>query len=204
MPRKKSVSGRAKGRSMENMLQLQAQKINKRLRSIEKAGNFGKYKVRELLRFASQNPYVSIKKSRGSKRHKVVVEKVKKSLASQRLIRKKFGEILKSKVFSNIGIKRARKETRASLARTLQGQIGQKVTDEDLDRFYDIVQYAHDVNQESILDKINPSDFNVLVNVAINQNASLSTWISLLNNYVLINNDYMRKEAEDLYYKYVA
>ena len=165
MPRKKSVSGRARAKNIENTLQLQAQKINRRLRALERAGNFGKYKVKELLRFASQNPYVTLKRSRRSRRHRVIVEKIQKSIANQRLIRKKFGEILKSKVFSNIGITQARKSTRETLARTLEGQIGRRVTDKDLDRFYDIIEYSNEVNQESILDKIDPSEFNALVNI---------------------------------------
>lgn len=204
MPRKKSVSGRAKGRSIENVLQLQAQKITKRLRSLEKAGNFGKYKVKDLLRFASQNPYVSIKKARGSKRRRVIVSKVQKSLANQRLIRKKFGELLKSKVFSNIGINKVREETRKTLKETLSGQRDRAVTDEDVDRFYDILQYQKEANQESLLQKVGVSQFDRLVDTAIEERKSLGGWIEMLSDYVLINNEYMRKEAEELYFKYVA
>lgn len=205
MPRKKSVSGRARATNAENQLQLQAEKITKRLRSLEKAGEYGKLNAqKELIRFAQTNPFVSIKKSRGSKRRRLIVSKLKKTIAEQRLIRKKFTTFLKSKVSSVAGIRQARAKMEESLKETLKGQTGREIDQEDVDRFIEIAKYAEEANQESILDKIDPSTFNMLVNVAREQNYSVPQWINLLNDYVLINNDYMRKEAEELYYKYVA
>lgn len=205
MPRKKSVSGRARVSTAENQLQLQAEKITKRLRSLEKAGEYGKLNAqKELIRFAQNNPFVSIKKSRGSKRRRLIVSKVKKTIAEQRLIHKKFTTFLKSKVSSVLGIQKARKNMEKSLSETLQGQLDREVDQDDIDRFIEIAEYADQANQESILDKIDPSTFNMLVNVAREQNYSLPQWVNLLKDYVQINNDYMRKEAEELYYKYVA
>lgn len=204
MARKRSASGRARAKTIENQLRLQAEKINKRLRSLEKAGNLGKYKTKELMRFAQSNPYVVFKKSRGSRRHRILLKKVKMSIAQARLIKKKFSEVLKSRVFSNIGIRNVRAETEKTLKETLKGQLDREITTEDLDRFYDIADYAEKANQESILDKIDASAFNILVNEAIEKQKSLPSWISMLNNYVQINNEYMRNEAEELYYKYVA
>jgi hypothetical protein len=43
----------------------------------------------------------------------------------------------------------------------------------------------------------------VLVEQAKSDNLSSDGWIELLKGYVQINNEYMRKEAEELYYKYV-
>ena len=205
MPRKKSVSGRARTTNAENQLQLQAEKITKRLRSLEKAGEYGKLNAqKELIRFAQTNPFVSIKKSRGSKRRRLIVSKLKKTIAEQRLIRKKFTTFLKSKVSSVAGIRQARAKMEESLKETLKGQTGREIDQEDVDRFIEIAKYAEEANQESILDKIDPSTFNMLVNVAREQNYSVPQWINLLNDYVLINNEYMRNEAEELYYKYVA
>ena len=204
MPRKKSVSGRAKAKTVENTLKLQAEKINKRLRSLEKAGEYGSRYTRDLIRFAQSNPFITIKKGKKSKRHRIVLSTAKMPMAQLRLIRKKFTEVLRSKVFSRIGIIRARKEQRKSLRETLEEQYGKDFTNEDLDKFYELTEYAKQTQQESILDKIPPSEFFALVQVASERNMSISAWINLLNNYVQINNDYMRKEAEELYYKYVA
>lgn len=204
MPRKKSVSGRAKAKTVENTLKLQAEKINKRLRSLEKAGEYGSRYTRDLIRFAQSNPFITIKKGKKSKRHRIVLSTAKMPITQLRLIRKKFTEVLRSKVFSRIGIIRARKEQRKSLRETLEEQYGKDFTNEDLDKFYELTEYAKQTQQESILDKIPPSEFFALVQVASERNMSVSAWINLLNNYAQINNDYMRKEAEDLYYKYVV
>lgn len=205
MPRKKSVSGRARVSTAENQLQLQAEKITKRLRSLEKAGEYGKLNAqKELIRFAQTNPFVSIKKSRGSKRRRLIVSKLKKTIAEQRLIRKKFTTFLKSKVSSVAGIRQARLKMEESLGETLSGQIDEKATQEDIDRFIDIAEYAEKASAESILDKMTASAFNTLVHEAIKESKSLPQWFNILNDYVLINNDYMRQEAEELYYKYVA
>ena len=204
MPRKRSVSGRARAKTAENALQLQAEKINKRLRSLEKAGNYGVYKSKELIRFAQSNPYLSIKKSRGSKRHRLVISKIKKTMAETRLIRKKLSNILKSKVFSNVGIKKVRLETIESLKQTLGERRGEEITEADVDRFYEIAEYASKAREGSIMEKIDPSKFEELVAEAKERNLDVDGWVSLLSEYVIINNDYMRKEAEELYYKYVA
>ena len=205
MPRKKSVSGRARATNAENQLQLQAEKITKRLRSLEKAGEYGKLNAqKELIRFAQTNPFVSIKKSRGSKKRRLIVSRLKKTIAEQRLIRKKFTTFLKSKVSSVAGIRQARLKMEESLSETLSGQMNKKVTQEDIDRFIDIADYAEKASAESILDKMSASAFNTLVNEAVKESKSLPQWFNMLNDYVLINNDYMRNEAEELYYKYVA
>lgn len=205
MPRKKSVSGRARATNAENQLQLQAEKITKRLRSLEKAGEYGKLNAqKELIRFAHTNPFVSIKKSRGSKRRRLIVSKLKKTIAEQRLIRKKFTTFLKSKYSSVIGIRESRASQLSNLKDTLKGQLDKEISQEDVDRFIEIAEYADQANEGSILDKIGPSDFNVLVNEAKKRQASVPQWLEMLNNYILINNEYMRNEAEELYYKYVA
>ena len=202
MPRKKTVSGRARVMTAENRINLQVKKINRRFRGLEKGGNYGTYKSRELQEFVSRNPFLSIKRSRGSKRHKLMVMNLRKATTGQlKLITKKFGEVLKSKVFSNAGIERVRKETRKKVSETLSERMGREMTTEEVDIFYDI---AKEKAESSILDQMTASQFWTLVMVAKDMNASQDTWISLLKDYATINNELLREEAKDLYYKYVA
>ena len=56
---------------------------------------------------------------------------------------------------------------------------------------------------DDIIEKIGPSEFYQLVQVANKQNYNVEQWVELLNNYVEINNDVMRKQAEYLYNKFV-
>lgn len=201
MPRKKSVSGRARVMTAENLINRQVDRINRRFRGLEKGGNYGTYKSRELQEFVSRNPFLVIKRSRGSKRHKLMVMNLRKATMGQlKLITKKFSEVLKSKVFSNAGIERVRKETRKKVSETLSERMGREMTKEEVDVFYDIAKNR----ENSILDQMSSSEFWTLVMVAKDMNASLDTWVSLLKNYATINNEYLREEAKDLYYKYVA
>ena len=212
MPRKKSASGRARGTSPENALLLKIEKANARFRSLEKGGNFNTYASKELVRFAQANPYLSVKtsktRSKGGKsrrgrqpqrRHTLVITKGNIPVAQQRLINKKLNEALNSKVFSNIGIERVRKETRRKVKETLELESGEKLTEKDVDLFYDIAKYKYD----DIIEKIGPSEFYQLVQVANKQNYNVEQWVELLKNYVEINNDVMRKQAEYLYNKFV-
>lgn len=200
MPRKKSVSGRSRGVDAVNRIMIQAERINKQFRRLEKAGNYGSYKSKELMEFASRNRYVSIKKAIGSKRHRLIVKKVRMSIANQRLISKKFDEVLKSKAFYNKGIEEIRRETRKKVTKTLSEEMGRDLTEEEVDTFYEIAKYK----ETEILNKINPSEFYQLVMEAKEKNYGVDEWINLLNNYVEINNEYIRKSAEKLYNKYVG
>ena len=205
MPRKKSVSGRARGKSPDSALVLKIEKANARFRSLERAGNYNTYASKELVRFAQANPYLSIKtsrkKPRGSKqkRHKLVLKKGNIPTAQKRLISKKLTEALNSSLMSNFGIERVRKETRRKVKETLELESGEKLTEKDVDLFYDIAKYKYD----DIIEKIGPSEFYQLVQVAHKQNYNVDQWVDLLNNYVEINNDVMRKQAEYLYNKFV-
>lgn len=203
MPRKKSVSGRARVQTNEQALRLKVKKINARFRSLEKGGNYNTYASKELIRFAQSNPYIVLKtskkkKGRRQKRHTIYI-KSNIPIAQQRLINKKFNEALSSKVFSNVGIARVRKETRRKVKETLELESGEKLTEEDVDLFYDIAKYKY----EDIIEKIGPSEFYQLVQVATKQSYNVEQWVELLNNYVEINNDVMRKQAEYLYNKFV-
>lgn len=204
MPRKKSVSGRARVQTNEQALRLKVKKINARFRSLEKSGNYNTYASKELVRFAQANPYIVLKtskkkrKGKRQKRHTIYI-KSNIPVAQQRLINKKFNEALSSKVFSNVGIARVRKETRRKVKETLELESGEELTEDDVDLFYDIAKYKYD----DIIEKIGPSEFYQLVQVASKQSYNVDQWVDLLNNYVEINNDVMRKQAEYLYNKFV-
>ena len=205
MPRKKSVSGRARGKSTESALLIKIGKVNARFRSLEKGGNYDTYASKELIRFAQSNPYLVLKTSKKKKgkkrqrRHTLQLVRGNIPVAQQRLINKKLNKALSSQVFSNVGIERVRKETRRKVKETLELESGEELTEKDVDLFYDIAKYKY----EDIIEKIGPSEFYQLVQVAAKNNYSVDQWVDLLNNYVEINNDVMRKQAEYLYNKFV-
>lgn len=120
-----------------------------------------------------------------------------------RLITKKFGEFLNSPYSTPVGINKARRKMREKLTKTLSEQLGKEVSDKDVDKFLDIARYSERVRQASILEYIDPSEFMALVSYAKDQSLSSEGWLNLINNYVQINNQYMRDEAQELYEKYV-
>lgn len=204
MARKRSASGRARAKTIENTILLQTKRINKRIRSLERAGEYGKYKSKELMQYVARTPYLTIRKARGSKRRRLIVSKIQKTIGQLRETRKKFDQILKSRVFSPIGIKAVRKETKDKVKKTLSEEAGRKLTDRDVDRFYEILEYRDKVNEESILSKIDVSSFQTLVDSAKEQNYNKDQWVDFLRDYVDINNEYMKKEAMELYLKFIA
>ena len=103
MPRKRSVSGRAKARTIQNAIQVQINRLNKRQRSLKKRGNLGKYKSKELLNYVGQTRGVKLLKAKRSGRLRIVFDKVRQPYQQYMEIRKKFTEFLKSRALSNIG-----------------------------------------------------------------------------------------------------
>lgn len=203
MPRKKSPSGRARGFSSVNQIILQAEKINKQIARLEKADRFGSYKSKELMAFVSRRPALKMVKSRRSKRHRIVIDTGELTEGEQRLIHKKFAQISKSPAFSPIGIQRIERKIRRKIRRTLSEELGRKIGQKELEKFFDIIKYKEHANQTSILDKIDPSAFWRLVITAVSEHMSQTSWVSMLENYVEINNDYIRNEAKYLYERYV-
>lgn len=211
MPRKRSVSGRAKARTIENAIQVQINRLNKRQRSLKRGGNLGKYKSKELLNYVSQTRGVKLVKAKRSGVLRIALDKTKQTYQQYMGIRKKFAEILKSRAFSNVGIDTIRKETEKELRKTLkENHGGDYVSRDDIDTFYEIAKEISKAKEDSLLSRVNPSAADKLVNLANKENWSADKFakeISAIANIDDINsmkNITLRREALRLYNKYVA
>ena len=211
MPRKRSVSGRAKARTIQNAIQVQINRLNKRQRSLKRGGNLGKYKSKELLNYVSQTRGVKLVKAKRSGVLRIALDKTKQTYQQYMGIRKKFAEILKSRAFSNVGIDTIRKETEKELRKTLkENHGGEYVTRDDIDTFYEIAKEISKAKEDSLLSRVNPSAADKLVNLANKENWSADKFakeISAIANIDDINsmkNITLRREALRLYNKYVA
>ena len=211
MPRKRSVSGRAKARTIQNAIQVQINRLNKRQRSLKRGGNLGKYKSKELLNYVSQTRGVKLVKAKRSGVLRIALDKTKQTYQQYMGIRKKFAEILKSRAFSNVGIDTIRKETEKELRKTLkENHGGDYVTRDDIDTFYEIAKEISKAKEDSLLSRVNPSAADKLVNLANKENWSADKFakeISAIANIDDINsmkNITLRREALRLYNKYVA
>lgn len=151
MARKKSIQGRKR-----NIISPQraTEKVAKRIRKLKASGNFGRYaskKIQSL--FKSEN----IK----FKRNKIKLDWKKLKPIQVKKYYKVFTDFLKAKTSTEPGIEEKRLETREKLADTLSGLADERVSDEDIDDFYEMVK---DDDFRYIADKIGDSDFYVLLN----------------------------------------
>lgn len=229
MPRKKSASGRARGFSSVNQIILQAEKINRQLSNLEQESRFGTYKSKELLEFVSRRPSLKLVKSKKTRRrlvvdkrlglnetkaegrkryetyhpHRIVVDKSKLTIGEQALIDKKLKSIIKSQAFYDIGINKIERKIVRKIRKTLSEEAGRRISRRELERFFDIINYSNNAKKNSILKQIDPSEFQKLVNSAIEERKDLSDWINMIENHSEINNRYIRREAKYLYERYV-
>ena len=201
MARKKSVSGRARGVTEVNRIMLQTERINKALRRLEKAGRYGTYKSKELLEFVSRNRSLSVKKSRGSKRHRIVVNKLRLTSQERRNISQKFKEVLKSQAFTPSGIEKIEDKIRIKIKENLKGQLDREPSKFELEMFYRVLKYRKELDA---LKSDHPSEYWQLVLDAIAQGKDESAFLDSVKNYADLNNEEMRKSAQRLYEQLVV
>ena len=201
MARKKSVSGRSRGVTEVNRIMLQTERINKALRRLEKAGRYGTYKSKELLEFVSRNRSLSVKKSRGSKRHRIVVNKLRLTSQERRNISQKFKEVLKSQAFTPSGIEKIEDKIRIKIKENLKGQLDREPSKFELEMFYRVLKYRKELDA---LKSDHPSEYWQLVLDAIAQGKDESAFLDSVKNYADLNNEEMRKSAQRLYEQLVV
>lgn len=196
MARKKSVSGRARGVTEVNRIMLQTEKINKALRRLEKAGRYGTYKSKELLEFVSRNRSLSVKKSRGSKRHRIIVNKIRLTSQERRNISQKFKEVLKSQAFTPSGIEKIEDKIRIKIKENLKGQLDREPSKFELEMFYKVLKYRKEIEA---LKSDHPSEYWQLILDAIAKGKDETAFLDSVKNYADINNEEVRKSAQRLY-----
>lgn len=197
MARKKSLKGRSRKPTINSSLNILIEKTNKRLRSLDKAGMYGHYSMKKLMRSIQDESYISYKRKR---RNKIKLNRKISSIAKLRLYIKNFQSFVKSKTSSPIGIKNVREQSRKTLKKTLSNITDKEISDEDLDDFYQLMK-DRDVKQNT--EKIPPSNVYVLLQEAKEKDMSSDDFSKQLQNAMNSNNEDTRKMAERLYNKFV-
>ena len=201
MPRKKSVSGRARVKTEESRLRLQVAKLNKRIRSLERSGYYGKYSGKSLIEFADRNRYLRIKRAKGSRRHRLLLRKLREATTGElKEIHKTFRHFLGARTLTKIGIEKVKKETTRKVKEYFTGALDRPVSNKDLETFYEVNKYSSD----DIIKMIGPSEFTIMVFEARDTNAGVDRWVEMIIEHgVTVNNDYTRNQCVDLYNKFV-
>ena len=196
MPRKRSVSGRSRPVTPQSKLMLEIERANRKFRRLEKGGEYGKFAQKKLLRLVTADDNFSYSRSR---RNKIRVRNMKQlKIPDIRIYLKKFGTFLKAATSSPLGIKRARSAAEKKLKRTLGGLIDRKLSNEDIDEFYELVT---DEDFKYIADKIGDSDVYVLVQKAKEKELTKEEFTDQFKQFMSTNNAEFQLKARKLYNK---
>lgn len=197
MPRKKRISGRARPTTPESKLLITVEKVNRRLKQLDVNQVYGTYSVNKMLKAIRSENKIDYRRGR-SQKIRVNVRGLTKS--QQRYYQKVFETFLDSKTSSVLGLIDSRTRTRAKLKRSLGNIVDRKMTDEDIDDFYDLV--TND-DFRYLADKIGDSEVYILLNYAKENQLSEPKFEDLMRQYITTNNVDVRRKAERLYDKFI-
>ena len=198
MARKRSPKGRLRKATPASRLNITISKVNKRLNRLEKAGMYGQYSFKKLLRRFEDQTDISYRKSR---KGKFRLKNVPRNIARLRLYQKNLESFIKSVTSSPIGIKRVRKETEKKIKKTLSNITDVKITNKDLDDFYNL---NTDKDIKSLTEKIPPSNLYVLIQEAKTGKLSQNDFVDQVKIFMNSNDENVRITATNLYNKYVG
>lgn len=182
-------------------VKMQVDKVNKRLRQLEKTGNYNSYASKKLFNRLDTETLKALEKTRKGKIIKAV--KIPKNLTQTQLIaiQKATKQFLVSKTSSSKGIKQVKQSTIDAIKRTMSEEDARKVTDEDAEFYFDMLG---DNDFDYFADKIGASTLWTLIDSAIVGNYTQDRWLKTLNNYINFENDAdVRERAIRLFEKYV-
>ena len=198
MARKRSPKGRLRKATPASRLNITISKVNKRLNRLEKAGMYGQYSFKKLLRRFEDQTDISYRKSR---KGKFRLKNIPRNIARLRLYQKNLESFIKSVTSSPIGIKRVREETEDKIKKTLSNITDVKITNKDLDDFYNL---NTDKDIKSLTEKIPPSNLYVLIQEAKTGKLSQNDFVDQVKIFMNSNDENVRITATNLYNKYVG
>lgn len=195
MPRKKSVGGRKRTVPTTNYL---LERANKRLINLERANLSNKYASRELLKSLQGQKAVRIGSRKARNRIKVIRSL---NITEKRFVNKKLRQFIEAETSTPTGIKRKRAETRENVLQGLSKLVDRKLTEQDLDDFYDLIENE---DFQGLADMIGDSEMYVLVDEAKQKNIkNPNDFVKLLNKHMTSNTKDVRDKATRLFNKYV-
>ena len=174
-------------------------KVNKRLKSLEMSGHkTGTWASRKLVdRLSGSKLRAMTRTKKGRKR-----VKIKSGLTNTQLktIQKSLNNFLKSETSTHKGIKNVREKTIESLKNTLSDDV-HEMTYEEAEVLYDMFGNK---DFDYFVDKVGASEMWIHIEEAIENNDSLSDFLTRLQMYAVeLNDDDALERAERIYEKYV-
>lgn len=178
----------------------QIEKVNKRLRNLERGGNYNSYASKKLFTRLDAKSMDVLQKTRKGKIVKSV--KLRKGLTNTQLkaIQKATQQFLQSQTSTSRGIENVREQTKKSMLETLRLDPDSKLTMDDIDDYYEMLGSS---DFDYFNEKIGASAMWGLMEDAKEMDASEDGFIKMLNQYITINDEDVRAKALRLYNKYI-
>lgn len=190
-------------KSLYRDVQEQINKVNKRLRSLRREGEYNSWASKKLFNRLDDSSMDVLKYNRKGKDKVVLQLRLNKNLTNTNLlnIQKSTRQFLISKTSTPKGIDVTRRNTIDAIRKTLNEKDGKKVTNEDAEFYYDLLG---DKSFDSFVDKIGASAMWNLVDASIEKKDTQKGWIERLEMYAMTMNDRgMKTRAKNLYKKYI-
>lgn len=195
MPRKKSVGGRKRTVQTTSYL---LERANRKLINLERANLGGTYASKQLLQSLQGNKAVRI----GSRKARNRIKVIRSLSASQkRFVNKKLSQFVQAETSTPTGINRKRAEIRDNVLQGLSKLVDRKLTAQDLDDFYDLVENE---DFQGLADMIGDSEMYVLVDEAKQKNLkNPADFEKLLNKHMTSNTKEVRDKAKRLFNTFI-
>lgn len=175
-------------------------KVNKRLRNLERGDNYYSYSSKKLFNRLDTKNLNVLQKTRKSKH--ITSVKLTNQLTNTDLhaIQKASRQFLVSATSTSRGIEKVAEQTKKTMYETLKIAPDSKISKEDVETYYEMLGNN---DFDYFNDKIGASAMWSLMEDAKEMNLSENEFISLLNKYITINDEDVRNKAIRLYNKYV-
>lgn len=190
--------------SLYKQVQREIKEVNKRLRALEKSGNYNSYSSKKLFeRLGSKKLNVLNKSKKVNKGH-VLGIKLRKNMTNTDLaaVSKASNQFLRSATSTPKKLKKVVEQTKKSMYETLKAQ-GKDITKEDIEAYYEMLG---DKDFDYFSDKVGASSMWAAIEDAIEEEDTQDQFIKRLNNMNLINvmtDQDAKAKAIRLYEKYI-
>lgn len=196
MARKRPLTKRSKIYSQTRELIM---KVNKRIRSLEKGGNYNSWASKRLFERLDSSNLKVLNKARN--KH-ILSIKINKNLSETQLIaiQKASVNFLRSETSSNRGIKNVEDSTKESMYKTLKNK-NENISKQDIEDYYDMLS---DKDLTHYVDNFGASTIWDIIEDAKEHNDNYNQFSDRINNYLEFGNDEdFKVRVQRIYNKYV-
>lgn len=183
---------------LEKSAKIKAEAANRRLKALNKSGNYGTFSSKKLFDRLDSPKLKSLTKLRTGK---ITGIKIKSNMNKTDLtaVNKALDQFLKSSTSTTKGLNKVMEKTKKSMYETLKAR-DKNITKEDIETYYNMLG---DKDFDYFNDKIGASTMWALIEDSIEKEENQDEFLKRLNNYITLNDEDVKAKAMRLYEKYV-